>query len=175
LERETILIAEVDRPRGLKGEVVVTLHTDDPSRLDEIVDVEIVERSGRSRGARIEGWKHRGARAVVKLSGIDSIEEARAVVGAEIRVPLSAASSPLPAGSYYAWQLEGLEVVSISGESLGRVTRVLCPAGQTLFEVRGTRGEFLVPGVAAICTKIDVEGGRIVVDLPEGLLELNAV
>jgi len=172
---DTILLAEVDRPRGLRGEVLVTLHTDDPSRLDEIGDVEIVERSGRRRPARLEGWKHRGERAVLKLTGVDTVEGARALAGAEIRIPREASRQVPPEGRYFAWQLEGLQVVTASGEVLGRVARVLCPAGQTLLEVRSARGEFLVPGVPQICTEVDVEGGRIVVDLPEGLVDLNAV
>jgi 16S rRNA processing protein RimM len=172
---ETILLAEVDRPRGLRGEVLVTLHTDDHARLDEIVDVEIVERSGRSRSSRLEGWKHRGDRAVLKLAGIETVEEARAIAGAEIRIPREKSRQVAPEGRYFAWQLEGLQVVTLTGEVLGRVSRVLCPAGQTLLEVSGARGEFLVPGVPEICTEVDVQGGKIVVELPEGLVDLNAV
>jgi 16S rRNA processing protein RimM len=55
------------------------------------------------------------------------------------------------------------------------VSRVLGPAGQKLLEVEGPAGVFLVPLVAAICKKVDVESGRIVIDPPEGLIELNAV
>jgi len=175
LESETVLLAEVDRPRGLKGEVLVTLHTDDISRLDEIGELEIVDRSGRVIRGRLEGWKHHGERAVLKISGVETVDAARALVGSEIRIQRSASPQSPPLGRYFAWQLEGLKVVSPSGEVLGEVVQVLCPSGQTLLEVRGDRGVFLIPGVAPLCRKIDIEGGRIVVDLPEGLVELNAV
>jgi len=175
LRDETILLAEVDRPRGLRGEVLVTLHTDDHSRLDEIDEVEIVERSGGRRTSRLEGWKYHRDRAVLKLAGVETVEEARALAGAQIRIAKEMSRQTPPDGRYFAWQLEGLQVVTAAGEVLGRVARVLCPAGQTLLEVNGARGEFLVPGVPEICREVDVEGGRIVVDLPEGLVDLNAI
>ena len=172
--RDYVVIAEVDRPRGLAGEVVATLHADDPSRLDTLGLV-IVAGGGGVRETRIEGWKRNGDRVVLKLSGVDTVEDARAIVGSEIRIPRLDAQQAPPPGRYFAYQLEGLEVVNVAGELLGRVVRVSRPAGQTLLEVEGERGVFLLPLVKAICTEVDVKNGRLVVDPPEGLIELNAV
>jgi len=175
LSAETILLAEIDRARGLRGEVVVTLHADDPSRLDDVTRVEIVERSGARREARLEGWKHLGARAVIKLTGVDTVEAARALAGAEIRVARSESPQEAPPGRYFVWQLEGMTIVDRAGKVLGKVVRVLNPGGQSLLEVRGDRGEFLVPAVPELCREVDVAAGKIVVELPEGLVDLNAI
>jgi 16S rRNA processing protein RimM len=175
VDRDTVLLAEVDRVRGLQGEVVATLHADDPSRLDELGSVQIVLPGGAARTSRILGWKRRGHRVVLKLEGIDTVEAARGLSGAEIRVPKPEAPEPPKTGGYFAYQLEGLKVWTSSGAPLGEVVRVLCPAGQTLLEIRGGKGEILIPLVAAICKDIDLELGRIVVDPPEGLIELNEV
>jgi len=173
--RGTILLAEVDRARGLIGEVVARLHADDPERLDSVDEVEIVLRGAEPRRARLEGWKRRGERVVLKLSGIDSVDEARALAGAEIRIPSEDSPDRAPEGSYFAHQLEGARVKSVSGEELGRVISVATPAGQSLLEIDGPRGRFTVPLAGAICVKIDVDRGEIVIDPPEGLIELNAV
>ena len=177
----TVLLAEIDRPRGLKGEVVATLHADGPERLDAIGSVWIV-RPGEAPGeggagirATLEGWKRKAHRVVLKLSGIETVEQARAVQGFEIRIDAADALQEAPEGRWFAHQLEGLEVFGPDGKLLGRVARVLNPAGQALLEVKGDAGEWLVPLVPAICVRIDPEAGRIEIDPPEGLLELNAV
>lgn len=151
------------------------LHADDPARLDDVGTVEIVPVAGERRAARIEGWKRKGERVVIKLSGVDTLEAARALAGAEIRIPGSAEPKDPPAGRWFVWQLEGLEVVGPRGERLGTVVRLLNPAGQSLLEVKGRNGEYLVPFVPAIVVNVDVESGRIVIDPPEGLIDLNAV
>lgn len=181
MQDATVLLAEIDRPRGLKGEVVATLHADDPERLDSIGNVWIV-RPGESPGeggagvrARLEGWKRKAHRVVLKLSGIDSVDQAKAVQGCEIRIEAAESLQEAPDGRWFAHQLEGLEVVVPGGRSIGRVSRVLNPAGQALLEVKGDEGEWLVPLVPAICVNIDPEAGKIEIDPPEGLLELNAV
>jgi len=172
----SIVIAEVHRARGLRGEVVATLHADDPSRLDGLGEVEIVPAGGGApRSSRVEGWKRAGERVVLKLAGVETVEEARALAGSEIRIRRSEARRMAPEGRYFAYQLEGLQVVNLSGEALGQVVRVMSPGGRTLLEVRSARGEFLLPAVSALCKRIDLEAGKIVVDLPEGLIELNAV
>jgi ribosomal 30S subunit maturation factor RimM len=68
-----------------------------------------------------------------------------------------------------------MKVVTKTGEILGEVVRVLCPPGQTLLEVQGARGSFLIPAVPELVRRIETEAGRIVVELPEGLVDLNAV
>ncbi|HXI03376.1 MAG TPA: ribosome maturation factor RimM [Candidatus Saccharimonadales bacterium] len=173
----TVLLAEIDRPRGLKGEVVATLHADDPERLDAVGRVWLVRGgdSGERREARLEGWKRRGDRVVLKLTGVDTVEEARALAGAEIRIDASESPRRAPEGRWFAHQLEGLSVVTTAGVRIGEVVRVLSPSGQALLEVRGPRGECLVPLVPAICVRVDPEAGVIEVDPPEGLLDLNGV
>jgi len=172
---DSVLLAEVDRARGLKGEVVARFYADDPARLDEIDEVEIVPPDGVARKARLEGWKRRGDRVVLKLSGVDTVDQARGLAGSEIRIPRGHSAGRAPDGRFFAHQLEGMSVVNGASEVLGRVRRVLAPAGQTLLEVEGPRASFMVPLVGAICVKIDLERGEIVIDPPEGLIELNAV
>ena len=66
--------------------------------------------------------------------------------------------------------------VTSGGEVLGRVCDVQSTGGCDLWVVRSRSGqEHLIPAAAAICTRVDVEGGRITIDPPAGLLELNAI
>lgn len=168
-----IAIAEVDRVRGLAGEVVVTVHADDAARMARLPAVFIQEAGGGYREVAIEGVKRLHGRAVLKLAGYGTPEAARALVGKELFIPPEA-STPAPEGQYYAYQLLGLRVRRADGTGVGTVREILRQAGQSLLVVEGPGGEVLIPLVGAICTEIDPEGGTITVDPPEGLLELNA-
>lgn len=167
-----ILIAEVDRVRGLAGEVVVTVHADDPGRMARLAGVFLKEPEGGWRELPVQGVKRLGSRAVLKLGGYDSVEQARGLVGRELFIPASA-STPAPSGRYYAYQLEGLEVRLADGRVVGTVTSVLSQGPQSLLVVEGHDGEVLVPVVPAICRELDEEAGVLVIEPPEGLLEVN--
>jgi 16S rRNA processing protein RimM len=118
-------------------------------------------------------WLHDG-RPVLKFRGIDSISDAEALVGAEVRLPI-AERMPLEEGEFYQADLVGCEVVERpSGEPLGEVTGWQDAGGPSLLQVRmRDGGELLIPFARAICVEIDVAARRIQVDLPAGLKELN--
>lgn len=169
---DLIPIAEVDRVRGLRGEVVVTVHADDPSRMAELEAVFVAQPDGGCLRLGIEGVKRLGARAVLKLTGYDTPEEARALVGRELFIPPQA-STPAPPGRYYAYQLAGLSARLKDGTPLGKVREVLAQGEQSLLVIEGESGEILVPFVKAICIACDLEAGTVTLDPPDGLLELN--
>ena len=79
----------------------------------------------------------------------------------------------LPEGAFYHFQLVGCEVVTSDGRAVGTVRAVEGEAGNHRLSVEGADGEVLVPLVAPICVSIDVEARRVVIDPPDGLLEVN--
>jgi 16S rRNA processing protein RimM len=166
-----LAIARVDRIRGLQGEVVVTVHADDPARMTRLTSVFLKEGNG-YRPVAIEGFKRLRDRAVLKLSGFGSPEEAEKVVGMDLFIPLEA-STPAPPGRYYAYQLEGLTVRLKDGAVIGKVKEVLAQGPQSLLVVEGESGEILIPFVKSICVGCEPGAGTITLDPPEGLIELN--
>ena len=166
-----VLIAEVDRTRGLRGEVVLTVHADDPGRMATVERVLMKEPGGGLVEASVEGVKRLGRRAVVKLSGYDSVESAKSLVGRELFIPLEA-STPASEGRYYAYQLMGLEARLESGALVGRVDDILKQGGQTLLVLKAEGKEILIPFVPEICTAVDLEAGTVTLRPPEGLLDL---
>ena len=167
-----IPIGQVDRVRGLVGEVVVTVHADDPARLSRLGEVFLEEPGGEHIALAIEGFKRLKDRAVLKLAGFGSVDEARRLVGRELLIPQEA-STPAPEGRYYAYQLVGLKARLKDGTPLGTVEEVLRQGAQSLLVVRQDNQEFLVPMVRAICVEFDMEGRSVTLDPPEGLIELN--
>jgi 16S rRNA processing protein RimM len=114
----------------------------------------------------------RNDRWVVAVAGVEGIEAADALRGAELRVEASALKV-LGAETYYLHDLEGCRVRTVAGEDLGDVRRVDMTVGTPVLVVEREGREVLVPLAEAICRKVDVRAKRIVVDPPEGLLELN--
>jgi 16S rRNA processing protein RimM len=126
----------------------------------------------------LEGfWSHKG-RVILKFAGVDSIDAAGELAGAEIQIP-SAERAELEAGSFYISDLTGCQVFADDGRhslrELGRVTNVVFGAGEApLLEVRRGEKEFLIPFVESYTRKVDLAAGRIELVLPEGMLELDA-
>ncbi len=167
-----IVIARIVRTRGNRGEVLAELHTDFPERFSQLGRVRLEFPDGRRECRSVESsWEHKG-RYVLKFSSIDSIAEAEALVGAWVEVE-SGQAARLPDGSYWDHDLIGCSVVDGTGLVLGAVADVLRIAGNSQLVVKGARGEFLVPAVAPICREVSIARKVIVVDLPEGLLDLN--
>jgi len=87
-----------------------------------------------------------------------------------VQIPIAEAW-PLPTGQYYVYELEGLEVCTEEGESLGHLTDVLFTGANPILVTQGPRGEILIPKLKEVVLKIDPEAGRITVRLPPGLVD----
>lgn len=116
-------------------------------------------------------WKH-GERLVFKFHGIDSIGEAEKLAGADICIPREDRPE-LPDGEYYQTDLIGCTVVERGGGVLGTVAGWQEYGGAPLLELNSEGKELLIPFAKSICIEIDPVGKRIVVELPEGLKDLN--
>jgi len=109
---------------------------------------------------------------VIAFDGFASIEDVERLAGLELRIPEESLQA-LGEGTYYQHQLLGCAVETVDGLLIGEVSRVDGGAGGSLLTVRGAQGEVLIPFAQHICVDVDVEGRRIRIDPPEGLLELN--
>jgi 16S rRNA processing protein RimM len=167
-----ILVGRIARTHGIRGQVIVTPETDFvEARFTEGATFWTKSAAGAEQ-LTISSARLQNGRPVVAFEGVSSIDDAERLAGQELRVP-EAALTPLEAGTYYHHQLVGCAVETTAGEAVGEVARVDGGQGGSLLVVHGRRSEVLIPLAAHICVRIDVEGRRITVELPEGLLELN--
>jgi 16S rRNA processing protein RimM len=171
LTSDLLLVGQVARAHGNKGEVIVNLATDFPAQRFVVGNVLIVEHGGKTVERRIAAVRFQQGRPIVALDGIVTMNDAEALAGADLKVPASALA-PLPARTYYRHDLVGCEVKDTAGRVIGRVTDVEGPLEQSRLVVASDRGELLIPMVDEICVKVDPAAKVIVVDPPEGLLEL---
>jgi 16S rRNA processing protein RimM len=172
-EQSLVGVARAVRTRGLKGEIVAELLTDFPERFDSIDKLVALSPTGDRKTVELEDFWFQSDRVILKLANCNSVEEASEFIGFEFCIK-DAERVPLAQDEYYDFELEGCAAELMSGESIGIVQRILKTGGAPILViVTGTGGEVLVPLAESIVVDIDTEGKRIVIDPPEGLLELS--
>jgi 16S rRNA processing protein RimM len=164
---ELVTIGRVVKPQGRKGELLVHPLSDHPGRFPALRRAYVAGPGGGSRAISVTHcWPHKG-RFVLKLSGVDSISEAEAFRGLDIRIPEDELPE-LPEGAYYHHQLLGLRVEEHAGRPVGVVAQVLeTGADAPVLMVRGERGEILIPMAQDFVRRVDLEQGRMLVTVPE--------
>jgi 16S rRNA processing protein RimM len=161
-----VSIGKVVRAVGLKGHLGVAGSEGALASLQEVALGRTGEAAPPMR--RIVEARPQGRLWAVRLDGVPDRTSAEGWVGAEVlarREDLGEAEE----GRHYWVDLEGLPVVTVAGEEVGKVTGLVETGGVDVLVVEGPRGERLVP--LAPYVEVDRAGGRIVVDPPEGLLD----
>ena len=168
---ELVVIARAVKPRGLKGEIVAELLTDFPERFEDVEELVLVSPDGERTSGRLEDYWFQNDRVILKLAGYDDVDTAKELVGFDFAIPESERVE-LPDDQYYDWELEGC-TVKVGNESIGKVQSVIKTGGTEILQIADENGkEQLVPLVDSIVVEIDTAGKVIVVDPPEGLLDL---
>jgi 16S rRNA processing protein RimM len=179
-EGEFITLARVVKTQGRHGEVAAEVHSDVPDRFSVGMKLFALGKLGLDklgaarRELEIEDlWPHKGL-LVVKFSGVDSMNDAETLVGAELQVP-RAERAGLEAGWTYVSDLIGCTVFD-RGAEIGRIEDVQFGAGEApLLIVAGVAGKkFDVPFAEAYLEKVDAARQEVRMNLPEGMLDVNA-
>jgi 16S rRNA processing protein RimM len=166
-----IALGVIRKPHGVRGEASVEPWTDF-ERFQEIPQVTLVSPDERqTRDATIETARAHGDRALIKFREIATPEEIASLQEWTIEIPENAARVR-QTDEYFFHDLIGLRLVDGAGKERGEVIAAYEGGGGVLLNVKRADGrEYEVPFAAAICTEIDIDGKRIVVDLPEGIDE----
>ncbi|HVQ38490.1 MAG TPA: ribosome maturation factor RimM [Pyrinomonadaceae bacterium] len=169
---ELIFVARTVRTRGLKGELVADLLTDFPERFERISQLQGIGPSGKPTQLNLESYWFQNGRVVLKFSGYDTIESAQTLVGYDLGLP-EEERVELAAGEFYDWELEGCSVAIENGPMVGKVREVMRTGGVELLVVEDeARREHLIPMAESIVVRIDLSSRKILIDPPEGLLDL---
>jgi 16S rRNA processing protein RimM len=170
-EDDLISVARIARPQGHRGEVIADLLTDFPERFARLGRVYVKRADGRLLLLDLENSRLHKGRVALKFAGFDSISGAEELRDARVLVSRDQLVE-LPEDTYYDFDLIGCEAVATGGQHLGHVVEVQNFGAAPLLVVRGGARELLIPLVLSICVEIDTGRKRIVVNPPEGLLDL---
>jgi 16S rRNA processing protein RimM len=156
-----VVLGAIGGAFGVKGWVRIQSYTDPAAN---ILDYGLWQlgRAGKWQPVEVEDGRVTAKGVLAKLAGIDTPEEARLQVGADIGVARSELP-PVAPGEYYWSDLEGFRALSRDGELLGRVDHFRSTPAGTLVVVRGEQ-EHWIPFVKERIAKVDVDAGCIVFD-----------
>ena len=161
---DEVVVGRIVGAWGLRGEVKVQSHTDNPERLSAGSRVYLANKPAiieRSTGTKA------GLRLKLDLAGDRT--KAEALRGSLLTIPRTEVA-PLPDGSYYHFQVIDMDVLSEDGQPMGKVVEILTTGSNDVYVVKApSRKDVLVPAIADIVLKIDPDQNRMVVRLPEGL------
>jgi 16S rRNA processing protein RimM len=167
------VVGRIARPHGIRGQVIVNPETDFPDTRFQPGAELFIERNGAAVPLRLTSARFHGQRPVIGVDGVETMTDAAALAGLELRVPRDRLA-PLPADTYYRHDLIGCVVETADGRTVGPVSDVEGTMAGSRLIVDGASGEVLIPLVAGICTVVDPAAKRIVIDPPAGLIDVNA-
>lgn len=169
---DRVFVAQILRPRGNRGEVLAKSQTDVPGRLEHLKRAQARLADGSDLAVEIAAVRAYHGDWILKLAGIDSISSAERFRGAAIWVPF-ADRAALPEGEFFQSDLIGCSVLERSTHRcLGTVKGWQEYGGPPLMEITMQGREVLIPFVSSICREVDLAAREILVDVPQGLLDL---
>lgn len=168
-EEWTWTVGEVAAPFARFGEVKVNLETDFPDRFARLKEICLRPVSGLPRLYEVEKARLHKGQVLLKLRGIDSINDAETLRGCKVQIRRTDAV-PLGKNEFYVPDLIGCVVVTPEGRELGAVSNVLRGSGNDVYVVGQGKNEILLPAIRDVIQSVDIEACRIVVTPTPGLL-----
>jgi 16S rRNA processing protein RimM len=173
---DMVLVGRIARAHGIRGQVIVAAETDFPEeryRPGSVVYIRRGAGDGPIEPLTITAVRFHRGRPIIQLEGVDTMNAAEELAGHDLRVSTEALQ-PLPPGMFYHHDLVGCAVETPEGLPIGAVIRVEGAGEGSRLVVQG-RGleEVLIPMNDAIIVGVHVAGRRIVVQPPDGLLDVN--
>ena len=167
-----LLLGEILRPHGIRGEVRMRILTDYPERIRELDSVYLGDNPETDQVTEypVEAIRFHQDYGLLKLKAIDDRDAAERLRQLFVMVDLEHAI-PLEEDEFYLYELIGLRVVTEQGEEIGTLSEVLETGANDVYVVDSPKhGELLIPVLENVVLKTDIAGGQIVVKLPDGLI-----
>ena len=166
---EYIEIGQIVNTNGLKGVVKVNPFTDDISKFEELKYVYIQLKSELKK-VKIEQVRYNKNQVLLKLEGIDSIEEAEKYRNFYLKTEKES-QEDLVEDTYYIVDLIGIDVYSDKNEYLGKIEDVFPTGSNDVYVVKDNLGkQILIPAIADVVKKVDLKNKKMIINLIPGLV-----
>jgi len=169
---DRLTVGRIGKPQGLRGEVTVEVRTDAPESRFAAGAVLLTEPADRG-PLTVESTREQNGRLMVAFAGVADRSQAELLRNTLLQVDAADVPASEDPDVFHDTELVGLTASLVDGTLLGSVTEVLhLPHGDVLAVRRADASEVLVPFVKAMVPEVDLVAGRVVIDPPEGLLDL---
>lgn len=162
-------VGQIVNTFGVKGMLKVKPFTDDVERFEELKKVYICKKE-KLEEVEIEEVKYHKDMVLLKVKGIDDMNEAEKVKGLYLKIDRKNAKK-LPKDTYFIADLLGLEVYSDKEEFLGKVDDIFRTGANDVYVIKDEKGkQLLLPGIPEVIKEIDLEKEKIIVHILKGLV-----
>mgnify|MGYP000443114212 FL=1 len=169
MKQEYFEIGQIVNHFGIKGMVKVNPFTDDISQFEKLKSILLVK-DGKLSEVEIEETKYSKNQIILKLKGIDTVEEAEKYRGCYLKIARSN-SKKLPKDTYFIADLLGLTVYTDENILLGKVEDIYNSGANDIYVIKSEDGkQILLPGIGEVIKQIDLEQEKIIVHLIKGLV-----
>jgi len=169
-ETELLEVGVVIGTHGLRGDIKVRLLGEASESLLSAGEIHLAPKGEeRRRFEPVRAVRHKG-NILLRLKGHEHIDKVEHLVGSQVFMRLEDLDE-LPEGEFYLHQYLGLQVVDSREGNLGTLEDYFTTAAHDVLVVKGPYGEVLIPAVEQMIADVDLEAGRMLVELPEGLVE----
>lgn len=168
---ELVAVGRIGPPHGVRGEVVVLPFTDQPE--DRFAAGAVLRTEPPDAGSlTVESARWQGRRLVVRFAAVADRAGAEALRGTQLLIAVADRPQLDDPDEFYDSDLIGLLAETVDGRALGPVRDIVHSPASDYLVVEVDGRERLVPFVAAMVPSVDVAGGTVLIDPPDGLLEL---
>jgi 16S rRNA processing protein RimM len=170
MEKDLLPIGRVVKPHGVKGKIKVDYFGEDLNHFPLYREVFIKDHVGQLQAYDILEVVPQPPRLILRLKGIERIEEVEPLVGREIFIEKRSLPD-LKEGEHYWFEILGMVVETEKGKRIGRVREIFPTGANDVYVVEGKRREIFLPATEEVIQSIDIKKGRMKVIRMEGLWE----
>jgi len=169
MKQEYFEIGQIVNTFGIKGMVKVNPFTDDVFQFEDMKTI-LVEKKDELLEIQIEEVKYSKNQVLLKLKGIETIEEANKYRGCYLKISRQKARK-LPEGTYFIADLIGLDVYTDENELLGTLLDIYNSGANDIYVVKDILGkQILLPAIKEVIKDVNLDEGKITVHIIEGLI-----
>lgn len=170
-KEDCFYLGKIAKKFSFKGEVLIYLDTDEPELYEDMESVFVDFGNNLIPYFILNSSLHKGDFLRVQFEDVNTDADADDIIGAEIYLPLTLLPK-LEGNKFYFHEVIGWEIEDKRLGVFGKIVSINDTSAQPLFEVLNGNVEILVPMIDQFLVKIDRDNQKVVMDLPEGLVEM---
>lgn len=170
-KEDCFYLGKIAKKFSFKGEVLIYLDTDEPELYENMESVFVAYNNTLVPFFIENSALHKNDFLRVKFEDVSNETQADEIIGREIYLPLSFLPK-LEGNKFYYHEVIGFMIEDTNTGNIGEIVAVNDSSAQPLFEVINNGQELLIPMIDPFLVKVDRENKKIVMDLPQGLLDI---
>jgi 16S rRNA processing protein RimM len=170
-KEDCFYLGKIAKKFSFKGEVLIYLDTDEPELYEDMESVFVEFNKNLVPFFIKNSSLHKNDFLRVQFEDVDTEEEADSIMNCEVYLPLSMLPK-LTGNQFYYHEVISFEIEDLRLGIFGKIVSINDSSAQPLFEVINGNVELLIPMIDQFLVKIDRENKKVIMDLPEGLVEM---